>query len=481
MHFAPYHRAGFPALWLETAEPDRATADLAAELAAEQVPAYTWDLLRGVLDPQGRKVAGSTGDPVEALSWLGKAAPEPCVLVASLLHRLVTSPEVQQAILTGSREWKATQRMLVVLVPPGTRPPVELERVVCVVEQALPTAGELRAVAERVAAENEGIAVPDPAAVGEALRGLTAGEAENVVALAAVRDGGRVEAHDVWAETAATIKAASGGALELAQGEGGFDTLGGLEKLKAFAGRSARSLKARGIMLLGIAGGGKTAFAHALGAEVGLPVYLWDVARLFGSLVGESEAAARRAISAIDAAGRCVVLLDETEKMFAGMRGGSGDSGTTQRTTGTVLKWLSDRKAGGAYVIATCNDVLSLPPEMTRAERWDANFFVDLPSVQERAAIYAIHAKAYGVGEPFEPIVSQLTDGWTGAEIRCLCRLADMLGVMVAEAASYVVPLSRSRGEEVQGLRTWAAGRCVPASAPAEAPTRARRVRSGAN
>ncbi len=477
MAFAHYHRAGFPALWLETAEPDRATADLATELRAEQVPVYTWDCLRGILDPQGRKVTGG-GDLVEALAWLGKASPEPCVLVASLLHRLTHIPEVQQAILSGSRDWKATQRTLVVPVPPGTRPPVEIERVVHVVEQALPTSAELRQVAERVAAENEGITVPDPGAVGEALRGLTAAEAENVVSLAAVRDSGRVEARDVWTETAATIKNASGGALELSQGEGGFDTLGGLEKLKDFAGRSARSLKSRGIMLLGVAGGGKTALALALGAEVGLPVYLWDVGACFGSLVGESEAAVRRVIHAIDAAGRCVVLLDEAEKMFAGMRGGSGDSGTTQRTTGTVLKWLSDRKAGGAYVIATCNDITQLPPEMTRAERWDATFFVDLPSEQERAAIYAIHAKAYSVTEPFP---AQLTEGWTGAEIRCLCRLADMLSVPVAEAAENVVPLSRSRGEEIQGLRTWAAGRCVPASAPAETPTRARRVRSGSN
>ena len=479
MQFAPYHRAGFPALWLETAEPDRATADLAAELAAEQVPAYTWDLLRGVLDPAGRKVAGSTGDPVEALGWLGKAAPEPCVLVCSLLHRMLGSAEVQQAILTGSREWKATQRMLVVLVPPGTRPPVELERVVCVVEQALPTAGELRAVAERLAAENEGIEVPDPSAVGEALRGLTEREAENVVALAAVRDGGRVEAHDVWAETATAIRTASGGPLELRHGEGDFESLGGLGKLKAFTASAARSPKSRGVILLGVPGTGKTAFALALGAEVGLPVYLWDLGRLFGSLVGESEAAARRTIRAIEAAGRCVLLIDEIEKGAAGMgSSGATDSGVTARTMGTVLTWLSDRPAGGAYVIATCNDVSKLPPELTRAERWDATFFVDLPSAAEREAIYQIHAKSYGLSEPHD---AQLTEGWTGAEIRCACRLADMLGVPVAEASSYVVPLSRSRGEEIEKLRSWAAGRCVPAGAPASAPTRGRRVRSGAN
>lgn len=470
MSIAQYHRAGFPCLWLETAEPDRSTADLRAALAAEQIPTFTWDLLRGVTTG-GKSVAGP--DPVDSLGWLSTSAPEPCVLVASLMHRLVTSPEIQQAILSGAREWKATQRQLVILVPPGTRPPVELERVVHVVEQSLPTAAELQKVAERVANDNAGVQLDG--AIGESLRGLTEAEAENVVSLAAVRDAGHVRAAAVWAETASSIKTASGGTLELRQGESGFGSLGGLEKLKAFTGSAARSDKSRGVVLLGVPGTGKTAFALALGAEVGLPVYLWDLGRLFGSLVGESEAAARRTIKAIEAAGRCVLLIDEIEKGAAGMGGsGSTDSGVTARTMGAVLTWLSDRKAGGAYVIATCNDISKLPPEMTRAERWDATFFVDLPSVTEREAIYAIHAKAYGISDAFD---AELTDGWTGAEIRCLCRLADMLGVSTEEAAHYVVPLSRSRSEEIRSLRDWASGRCVPAGMSTPKTSQTRRVR----
>jgi hypothetical protein len=471
-----YHRAGFPCLWLETAEPDRTTREAREELLAEDVPTFTWDLLQGVRDAGGRPVAGSQ-DPVQALTWLSGAAPEPCVLVASLLHRLAGSAEVQQAVITGASTWKATQRMLVVLAPPSVRPPLELERVCHVVEQPLPSAAQLRAVVERLAAENQGITVPDAAAVGEALRGLTEAEAENVAALAAVRDAGEVRAADVWGETATVIRTASGGALELRQPSGSFDTLGGLARLKAYAGRAARSPMSRGIILLGVPGGGKTAFALALGAELARPVYLLDVGRLFGSLVGESEAAARRATSAIDAAGRCVLLVDEIEKGCAGMGGsGANDSGVTARTMGHLLTWLSDRTPGGAYVVGTCNDVSKLPPEMTRAGRWDATFFVDLPATQEREAIYRIHSGRHGVTEPFP---SALTEGWTGAEVECLCVQSELLGgVPLTEAAEYVVPLSRSRGEEIQALRTWAQGRCVPAGAPVEQTAiRARRVR----
>lgn len=477
MDLTPYHRAGFPAIWLETAEPDRATSELRAALAADDVPTFTWNVLDGVRTGKGQPVTGSE-DPIEAIGWLSKGAPEPAVLVCSLLHRFIDSAAVQQAILTGARTWKATQRTLVILVPPGTRPPVEIERVCHTIEQSLPTAAELRAVAERVSAQNEGVTVADPAGVGEALRGLTEAEAENVVALAAVRDSGRVEARDVWAETATAIKNASGGTLELRQGAAGFDALGGLEQLKAYAGRAGKSSLSRGLIMLGVPGTGKTVFALALGAELGIPVYLWDLPRLFEGIVGASEANVKRSINAIEAAGRCVLLIDEIEKGMSGMSGsGSTDGGTTVRTMGSILTWLSDRKPGGAYVVATSNDVSKLPAEMTRAGRWDATFFVDLPGVAEREAIYQIHAQRRGIADPFD---AQLTDGWTGAEIECLTVQAQLLGCSTAEASSYVVPLSRSRGEDIRGLREWAAGRCVAASTPIDTSTRAaRRIRSG--
>lgn len=475
-----YHRAGFPALWLETAEPDRATSEIATALSTEKVPTYTWDLLDGIRDGNGKPVAGASGgsDPLEALAWFSKNAPESCVLVVSLFHRFTSSPEIQQAVLNGSRVWKATQRTLVATVPPGTAPPVELQRTFHVIEQALPTASELTKLAERVVSENEGLSVEDPTAVGEALRGLTEAEAENTIALAAVREAGCVRAADVWQETATAIKTASGGALELRQGAAGFESLGGLERLKAYTSKAALSSKSRGAILLGVPGGGKTAFALALGTELGLPVYLWDLGRLFGSLVGESEAAARRAIRAIEAAGRCVLLIDEIEKGAAGMgSSGATDSGVTARTMGSVLTWLSDRKPGGAYVLATSNDVTKLPPELTRAGRWDATFFVDLPLPHEREAIYDIHAKRFGITEPFP---AGLTEGWTGAEIECLCQQASMLNCSIEEASTYVVPLSRSRGEEIRQLRDWAAGRCIAASAPVtENTTKVRRIRGG--
>lgn len=54
---------------------------------------------------------------------------------------------------------------------------------------------------------------------------------------------------------------------------------------------------------------------------------------------------------------------------------------------------------------------------------------------------------------------------WTGAEIETMCRHASIMGSM-SEAARYVVPIYQSRGKEIEELRSYASGNCVPASIP---------------
>ena len=55
---------------------------------------------------------------------------------------------------------------------------------------------------------------------------------------------------------------------------------------------------------------------------------------------------------------------------------------------------------------------------------------------------------------------------WTGAEIRSCCRLAALLDVSLAEAASNIVPVAVTAGEAVERLRQWASGRCLSAERP---------------
>ncbi|QDU31349.1 hypothetical protein ETAA8_65040 [Anatilimnocola aggregata] len=115
------------------------------------------------------------------------------------------------------------------------------------------------------------------------------------------------------------------------------------------------------------------------------------------------------------------------------------------------------------FVVATANDISKLPPEFSRAERFDGVFFLDLPELRQRQAIWQIYLAKYRL-DPSQSLPPD--DDWTGAEIKACCRLAALLDVPLVAAAQNIVPVARTSAESVEKLRTWASGRCLSADRP---------------
>ncbi len=274
---------------------------------------------------------------------------------------------------------------------------------------------------------------------------------------------GQLRPEVLWEQKAQWLK--KSGTLSLHRGSDDFASLGGLSALKAFCKRSLLQprrddprRRPRGVLLLGLPGVGKSAFCRALGNEVSRPTLTLDVGGLYGSLVGETERNIRQALRTIDAMQPAVVMVDEIEKSLSGW-GGSGDSGVSTRLFGSFLTWLSDHESD-VYVVASCNDISKLPPEFSRAERWDAVFFVDLPGRAEKDAIWQLYLQQYELDR-----TQRLPDdtNFTGAEIKSCCRLAALLDLPAVQAAQNVVPVAVAAAESVERLRSWASGRCLSA------------------
>jgi hypothetical protein len=134
-----------------------------------------------------------------------------------------------------------------------------------------------------------------------------------------------------------------------------------------------------------------------------------------------------------------------------------GQSGEQLRNALAVIDAIS---GGRAVVIGTCNSIGALPPEIRR--RFNLGiFFFDLLSADERDQVWTHYEKQYGVsGERPDD------EGWTGAEVRECVRKAYRLDMTLQQAATYVVPVSRSANEQIEDLRASASGRYISASNP---------------
>lgn len=456
-------QAAFPGLYLCTVEPDDALRELQLMAHHQGWQCLTWDLDQGLqgtgIDPASPPIT----DPVTVLRMATAAHTNDGVLLVILrnFQRFLGSLDVIQAVEHQLQAGKLTHTHYLILAP-VVQLPVELERSFVVLEHPLPTREQLAEVARGVLGPED--PVPDEeqlAPILTAAAGLTRQEAEGALALSLIRHQ-RFDAATLWELKARTLL--QGGLLTLHRGGERFADLGGLDALKAFCRNSLRGsseqARPKGVLLLSPPGCGKSQFCKALGTELGRPVLILDVGALMGSLVGQTEQRTRQALQTIDAMAPAIVMIDELEKAFAGT-GNHQDSGVSARMFGTFLTWLNDHTSD-VYVVCTSNDVSQLPPEFARSERFDAMFFIDLPTAGERQAIWQLVL----AGHPRRADPCPDDADWTGAEIRACARLSRLLDLPLGEAAQFVVPLARTAAEQVARLRQWARGRCLSASVP---------------
>lgn len=453
-----YLKSGTPAIWLLTPEPERGEK----AIPCENWNFFAWDCLRGIRKAGSNQTINETTDPVEAVNSLNEM--KDSVLIVHNLHLFLDSPEVLQAIQNGVYRWKSTGCALVALSPILQIRP-EVEHLFTVVDLPLPDGEELFTIQKDLA---KTVNVKPNRAASRAAMGLTEFQAECAYALSIIRHG-FVSTKVITASKAQMIR--KSGLMEFwppAQ----IGDVGGLGNLKAyiqsrliaFNGEQTNLPRPKGILLVGIPGTGKSLSCKATASIIGWPLIRLDIGALKNSLVGESERRMREATRVIDAFGEAVIWLDEVEKAFAGTRSsGETDAGTTASMFGHFLTWLQETTTP-ILVVATSNNIAQLPPEFVRAGRFDAIFFVDLPSLDERKEILRIMNRKYNTDIPLDR-VAELNE-FTGAEIEQLVK--DSLFDGFEGALNSLVPLARTMREEVKTLQNWAKIRARPANTPAD-------------
>ena len=309
------------------------------------------------------------------------------------------------------------------------------------------------------------------------LRGMSADDARKLARGAIIQDGAITEDDLPEVNKAKFALMEMDGVLSYEYDTESFAHVGGLDGLKQWLGKREKAFHGdagidspRGVMLVGVQGGGKSLAAKSVAGLWGLPLLRLDMGAIYNKFVGESERNVREALAMAETMSPCVLWIDEIEK---GISVGDNDGGTSRRVLGTLLTWMAENTSK-VFMVATANDIERLPPELIRKGRLDEIFFVDLPSPSVREVIFRIHLqKRHQDAERFDlPTLAEHSDGFTGAEIE----QAVVAGLYSASAAGTVldqtmleaelaatVPLSVTMAEPLARLRHWCQSRAVSA------------------
>ncbi|MBI1792232.1 MAG: AAA family ATPase [Acidobacteria bacterium] len=499
-----YLKAGYPILYVVTAEEQRAIDLISGALADEKLSRrkpFVWSVSRGLCTLDLKSVDQKTADPKRILPYLQELK-QPGVFILEDFHNFIDerSPSAtlvvrQMRDLVGP--FQATQKTLVVLSPVLKIPP-EIEKDVTVVDLGLPDESELAGVLDETVESVKdrphveiNLDGDGRERVVKALCGLTQMEAENALAKVVVTRS-RLDAEDIdllLAEKEQVIR--KSGILEFYASPERFGSIGGLENLKEWLRRRGKAFSEaardfplpypKGLLLVGVPGCGKSLTAKAVAAEWRMPLLKFDLGKVFGPLVGQAEDNMRKALKMGQAVAPCVLWIDEIEKGLAGSRGGGqGDSGVAARVFGTLLTWMEENKQP-VFVVATANDIAGTPPELLRKGRFDEVFFVDLPSLPERALILAIHLTRQRRDHRDFDLArhAAAAEGFSGAELEQVVVEAMFSAFAEGEktrvedrhlekAIAESVPLSQSMGPRIAQLRELAKGWRIASKAAEE-------------
>src|SRR5436190_13096162 len=480
----------YPFIAVTTDEEDR-LQDMLRRLAVRlAIPFYVWTPVEGLIRPPLKELASPHDrQPLQALAQVA-ASREDGLYLFKDLHKFLGDPAVVRRLHDLAPVLSRGRRALILTACDLDLPP-EIRSLSAMFKLELPSLEELKALVQDRVREfgargtiRIDVSPADLERLARSLVGLTLFEAERAITRVVVEDMALTRSDcDRIIEIKKQVLEREG-YLEFWPRTEGFAAVGGLRGLKKWLERRRRAFTdqardfgldpPKGLLLVGVQGCGKSLCAKAIAREWELPLLKLEPGRLYEKYIGESEKRLERALELAARPAPVVLWIDEFEKGFAAVSQSESDAGLSKRIFGRLLAWLQDRPAP-VFVVATCNDVLSLPPELMRKGRFDEIFFVDLPGLEDRSSIFAIHIH----GRRRDPAAFDLprlaasSQGFSGAEIEqaivsalyaAFASGSELTTDLIVHELECTRPLSVVRAEEIASLRFWASSRTVLAN-----------------
>jgi len=184
-----------------------------------------------------------------------------------------------------------------------------------------------------------------------------------------------------------------------------------------------------GILLYGPPGCGKTLLAKVIASESEANMYPINGPEIMNKYYGETEAKLRDIFKEAKDNSPSIIFIDEIDAIAPKREEAYGD--VEKRVVAQMLALmdgLNDR--GNVIVLGATNRPDSIDPALRRPGRFDREFEISVPNEDDRLEILEIHTRDMPMNENIElKDLSSELHGYTGADIRSLCREAALKSI----------------------------------------------------
>ena len=470
-------KARYPIIYVNTSEENRVEYLIRKTIKSNlNRSIYTWDFIEGYTNNPNNPNFGKR-NPLQALELIEKLTSEtPAIFILKDFNHFLKDVSISRKLKNLLKILKL-QPKTILIISSEIDIPIELQDFITVLNFQLPTKEEIEIELLRLTQSlNLEISEELLENLSRASQGLSMERIRRVlskiITLYKIIDENSVSL--VLKEKQEIIKQTQ--ILEYWPVKEKIDNIGGMLCLKNWLKQRTNSFSQkainyglptpRGLLLVGIQGTGKSLTAKIIAANWQLPLLKLDIGKIFGGIVGESEARLRKMIETAEVLSPCILWIDEIDKVFSKNQS-SGDSGTSNRVLATFISWLSE-KTEPVFVVATANDISLLPLEIIRKGRFDEIFFLDLPTKVEREEIFRIHLRQFRPETYMNYNIKKLSEksqGFSGAEIRQ--SIIDSMYLAFSEEREFIdediysslkqtIPLAYLNENKIKELQNWA-------------------------
>ena len=198
------------------------------------------------------------------------------------------------------------------------------------------------------------------------------------------------------------------------------------------------------LLMYGPPGCGKTFIARAIAGDLGASFIHVTLADLLSKWIGDSEKAIRSVFQDARAAAPCVIFFDEFDALGGRRTSGGGGSQSMRMIVTQLLEELDGvtSQNEGVYFLAATNRPWDIDPALRRPGRIDKTVLVLPPDTVARAAILQGDLE----GKPLDNVdilaVAAATEGFSGADIAQVGKIALQQSMTASMAAGAIVPVT---------------------------------------